>query len=114
MSRVRLPRQHDTTSSNVDNALPVTGTGTTANPDVTDVKIESNQSAIDFTFNKTVTPDDASDFFADLSNGTQVAGNNASVIAVSTSSTTVRVTFPNFTHVRRVRDWRFGRRPVAG
>jgi len=81
---------------NVDNALPVTGTGTSASADLTDVKMESDQSAMDFTFNKTVTPTDAADFFADLSNGTEVSGNNASVIATSTSATTVRVTFPNF------------------
>ena len=87
---------NDTNSPNVDNSLPVTGTGTTALPDLTDVKMEANQSALDFTFDKTVSPDTAADFFADLSNGTEVSGNNATVIAVSTSSTTLRVTFPNF------------------
>src|SRR5581483_3282852 len=88
---------NDNNSPNVDSSLPISGTGTTSLPDLTDVKIESNQSAMDFTFDKTVSPDNASDFFADLSNGTEVRGNNATVIAVSTSATTVRVTFPNFT-----------------
>ena len=85
-------------SANVDNEVAITASGATSKPDLTDVKLEANQSALDFTFNKTVSPNNASDFFADLSNGTMVHGNNASVIAISTSSTTIRVTFPNFTN----------------
>jgi hypothetical protein len=72
-------------------------TGTTAKPDLTDVKMETDQSAIDFTFNKTVAPSTAADFFADLSNGTEVSGNATAIIATSTTSTTIRVQFPFFT-----------------
>ena len=83
-------------SANVDNEVAITASGATSKPDLTDVKLETNQTALDFTFNKTVSPAIAGDFFADLSNGTMVHGTNASVIAISTSSTTIRVTFQNF------------------
>ena len=85
-------------SANVDNEVAITAGGATSKPDLTDVKLEADQSSLDFTFNKTVSPSNPADFFADLSNGTMVHGNNASVIAISTSSTTIRVTFPNFTN----------------
>jgi len=51
---------------------------------------------MDFTFDKTVSVNNASNFRADLSTGDEVAGNNASVINTTNTSTTVRVTFPNF------------------
>jgi hypothetical protein len=96
--------QNDTgpPSQNVDNEVPTGNsgdpTGTTAKPDLTDVKIESNQTAMDFTFNKEVTPDSAADVFADLSNGDMIPAlnNSLTIVAISTTSTTVRASFNNF------------------
>jgi hypothetical protein len=70
--------------------------GQTARPDLTGVAIEANQSAMDFTFDKTSTPNNPSDFLAVLSTADEVQGTSATVVATSTTSTTVRVTFPNF------------------
>jgi len=89
---------NDTITGNFDDSavVPGKGTGVTSRPDLTGVTIEANQQAMDFTFDKTVSVNNASNFRADLSTGDEVAGNNASVINTTNTSTTVRVTFPNF------------------
>jgi hypothetical protein len=58
--------------------------------------LESNGQAVDFTFDANVTPDVVSCFYVGLSTGDEVSANSAQVIAVSTTQTTIRVTFPNF------------------
>ncbi len=88
----------DPNSSNTEDEVPVSGTGTTAKPDLTKTVLESNGQAIDFTFDDNVGPDFADCFEADLSTGDQIEGQNASVISVSQTSTTIRVVFPNLTY----------------
>ena len=88
--------ENDRSTSNVDNDVVVSGDGTTALPDLTDVTMEADQSALNFTFDKVVRPVNPEDFRADLSNGTMVEGNNATVVNSSNNSTTIRVTFTGF------------------
>ncbi len=88
---------NDQTTVNVDQQVAVTGTsGQTSRPDLISVQQESDKSALDFTFNKNVVPVDPGDFYADLSNGSMIHGNNATPVAQSTNSTTIRVTFQNY------------------
>jgi hypothetical protein len=67
----------------------------TAIPDLVSTTLESNGQAMDFVFDKTVgvTAAGQTAFLAILSNGVQVPSTSASVIATSTTSTTVRVVF---------------------
>jgi hypothetical protein len=71
------------------------GTGVTAIPDLVSTTIEPNGQAMDFVFDKTVGVTAAGQtlFHAVLSNGLEVPSTSASVIATSTTSTTVRVVF---------------------
>jgi hypothetical protein len=89
-----------TIPSTADNAIvpassTSSGTGVTAIPDLVSTTLESNGQAMDFVFDKTVgvTAAGQTAFLAILSNGVQVPSTSASVIATSTTSTTVRVVF---------------------
>ncbi len=70
------------------------GTGTTALPDLISTTIEPNTSAIDYVFDKTVATGVPGAFFAVFSNGGAIGATSASVIATSSTSTTIRATFP--------------------
>jgi len=94
---------NDPTAGNAHNEAvvpnpPNAAGATTAKPDLTDVKMESDQSALDFTFDKTVAPavGGTGNFFAELSTGDEVPATGVAIIATSTTSTTIRATFPNF------------------
>ncbi len=87
-----LPSTADQAIVPASNTTP--GTGTTALPDLISTTIEPNTSAIDYVFDKTVATGAPGAFFAVLSDGITVGSTSASVIATSTSSTTVRATFP--------------------
>jgi hypothetical protein len=67
--------------------------GVTSLPDLTSAKLESNNEAIDYTFDKQVSVTGPTGFHAVLSNGTLVPSVTASVIASTSTSTTLRVTF---------------------
>jgi len=99
----------DPTISNTDDTVAVPNApngGQTARPDLISAVLEPNGGAIDFTFDSNVTvplPPLATGvlgvggFRADLSTGDEIPGQSATLIAVSTTSTTIRVTFPNLT-----------------
>lgn len=73
------------------------GTGTTALPDLISTTIEPSKSAIDYVFDKNVATVAPGAFFAVFSDGGAIGGTSASVIASSSTSSTVRVTFPAVT-----------------
>lgn len=99
----------DPTASNTDDTVVVPNApngGKTARPDLVSAALVPNGGAIDFTFDSNVTVPipplvggalGAGGFFADLSTGDKIPGQSATIIAVSTTSTTVRVVFPNLT-----------------
>jgi hypothetical protein len=73
------------------------GTGVTAIPDLVSTTLEPNGQAMDFVFDKTVgvTAAGQTAFHAIVSFGGMANSTSASVIATSTTSTTVRVVFPS-------------------
>jgi len=90
---------NDPNAGSTEDELPVPNAangGNTAKPDLLSTTLESNGQAMDFVFDANVNPTNVSCFAAGLSTGDEVTGNSAQVIAVSTTQTTVRVTFPNF------------------
>lgn len=89
-----------TLAASAPNETVVTGApnlGATSLPDLTGVSLESNQSSLDFTFNKPFAAVDLpGDFSAELSTGDIVPATSAVVIGGTSTSTTVRAQFPFF------------------
>jgi hypothetical protein len=70
--------------------------GTTARPDLISSSIAPGNAALDFVIDKNVGVLTATNFIAILSTGQEVFSTSAVVVAVSTTQTTIRATFPFF------------------